>query len=135
MWVWLDTRSLTVVVGNARSRSDFGTPLLRKHRSHLRSSDPDAWVFPSEALKTPMTRDNLWRRNIRPRIEKLGLEWATFQVMRRTHSTLSRKAGIDPKLVADQLGHEIGLNLDIYTVAGLDQRLRPVKALKSTLIQ
>ena len=55
--------------------------------------------------------------------------------MRRTHSTLSRKAGIDPKLVADQLGHGIGLNLDIYTVAGLDQRLRAVTALESTLIQ
>ena len=104
-------------------------------REHTASSDPDAWVFPSEALKTPMTRDNLWRRNIRPRIEKVGLEWATFQVMRRTHSTLSRKAGIDPKLVADQLGHGIGLNLDIYTVAGLDQRLRAVTALESTLIQ
>jgi lambda repressor-like predicted transcriptional regulator len=27
-----------------------------------------------------------------------------MDVMQRTHASLSRKAGIDPKLVADQLG-------------------------------
>jgi len=46
--------------------------------------------------------------------------------MRRTHASLSRKAGIDPKLVADQLGHGIGVNLDTYTIADLKQRLAAV---------
>ena len=32
-----------------------------------------------------------------------------------THASLSRQAGIDPKLVADQLGHGLGVNLDVYT--------------------
>ena len=41
--------------------------------------------------------------------------------MRRTHASLSRQAGIDPKLVADQLGHGLGVNLDVYTVAALDK--------------
>jgi uncharacterized small protein (DUF1192 family) len=47
--------------------------------------------------------------------------------MRRTHASLSRKAGIDPKLVADQLGHGIGVNLDVYTIADLEQRLAAVR--------
>ncbi len=81
-----------------------------------------------------MNRDGRWRRSILPRLETLGLGWATFQVMRRTHATLSREAGVDPKLVADQLGHRIGVNLDTYTVAGLDQRLRAVMTLESSLI-
>lgn len=34
--------------------------------------------------------------------------------MRRTHANLSRKAGINSKLVADQLGHGIGVNIDTY---------------------
>jgi hypothetical protein len=34
-----------------------------------------------------------------PRLKRIGLGWATFQVMRRTHASLSRQAGIDPKLV------------------------------------
>jgi hypothetical protein len=57
-----------------------------------------------------------------PRLKTIQLEWATFQIMRRTHASLSRQAGIDPKLVADQLGHGLGVNLDVYTVAALDKR-------------
>jgi len=53
--------------------------------------------------------------------------------MRRTHSSLSRKAGIDPKLVADQLGHGLGVNLDVYTVAALDKRQGAVEVLEGTL--
>lgn len=41
-----------------------------------------------------------------------------LQIMRRTHPSLSRKAGIDPKLVADQLGHGIGVSLDTYVIYG-----------------
>jgi len=55
--------------------------------------------------------------------------------MRRTHASLSPQAGIDPKLVADQLAHGLGVNLDVYTVAALDQRLHAVQALETTLIQ
>jgi hypothetical protein len=33
-----------------------------------------------------------------------SLKWATLQVMWRTHASLSGKVGVDPKLVADQLG-------------------------------
>ena len=55
--------------------------------------------------------------------------------MRRTHASLSRQAGIDPKLVADQLGHGLGVNLDVYTIAALDQRREAVQALETSLIR
>ena len=55
--------------------------------------------------------------------------------MRRTHASLSRLAGIDPKLVADQLGHGLGVNHEVYTVAALDQRQHAVQALEATLIR
>ena len=67
---------------------------------------PDAWVFPSERMKTPLCKANWWHRDMEPKLKPLGLAWATFQVMRRTHASLSRRAGIDPKVVADQLGHK-----------------------------
>ena len=51
-----------------------------------------------------------------------------------THAcSLSRQAGIDPKLVADQLGHRLGVNLDVYTVAALDKRQDAVEVLESAL--
>ncbi len=61
------------------------------------------------------------------------LQWATFQIMRRTHASLSRQVGIDPKLVADQLGHGLGVNLDVYTVAALHKRQDAVEMLESAL--
>jgi len=62
-------------------------------------------------------------------VRKIDPRLGSFQVMRRTHATLSRKAGIDPKLVADQLGHGLGVNLDVYTIADLEQRLAAVNTL------
>src|SRR5262249_32808027 len=98
------------------------------------SADPEAWVFPSARTRTPLGRDNTWRRRIAPKFKPIGLDWATFQVMRRTHASLCRQAGIDPKLVADQLGHGLGVNLDVYTVAALDQRQRAVQMLEASIV-
>jgi integrase len=107
--------------------------LITQWRQQSRSCDPDAWVFPSAKLTTPLGRDNAWRGLIAPRLKTIQLEWATFQIMRRTHASLSRQAGIDPKLVADQLGHGLGVNLDVYTVAALDKRQDAVELLESAL--
>jgi integrase len=46
---------------------------------------PESWVFPSETLKTPLSKDNCWRRWIAPRLKEAGLEWVNFQLTRRTH--------------------------------------------------
>ena len=69
-----------------------------------------------------------------PKLKAAGLEWATFQVMRRTHAGLSRRAGIDPKVVADQLGHGIGVNLDVYTKSDLGQRSEAVRKLEDEIM-
>ena len=95
----------------------------------------EAWVFPSERLTTAIAKENCWRRNIEPRLKAVGLGWVNFQVMRRTHSTLSRKFGIDPKVVADQMGHGLGVNLDVYTQADLEQLTAGVSRLESQIIQ
>jgi len=108
---------------------------IREWRQQSGATDPDAWVFPSAKGTTPLGRDNTWRGLIAPRLKTIQLDWATFQIMRRTHASLSRQAGIDPKLVADQLGHGLGVNLAVYTVAALNQRQEAVQALETTLIR
>jgi integrase len=108
--------------------------LIQRWRQQT-SADPDAWVFPSARTTIPLGRDNTWRRLLAPKLKTIALDWATFQVMRRTHASLCRQAGIDPKLVADQLGHGLGVNLDVYTVAGLDQRQQAVQTLEATIVR
>ncbi len=108
--------------------------LLKAWRQQQGPVQPDAWVFPSARPTTPLGRDSAWRWFIAPKLQTVGLEWATFQIMRRTHASLSRQAGIDPKLVADQLGHGLGVNLDVYTVAALDRRQHAVEVLEASLV-
>jgi hypothetical protein len=82
-----------------------------------------------------ISRDNLWRRTIQPRLEKIGLGWASFQIMRRTFSSLTREVGADRKVVADQMGHGIGVNLDEYTITNLDQLTAATAKLEAWLLE
>jgi len=101
----------------------------------LRSvSTRDAWVFPSERM-TPMAKDNCWRRIMHPALEKVGLGWANFLVMRRTHSSLMKELKADPKLVADQLEHTVDVNLNVYTQSPVVSRLVIVNQLENLLVQ
>lgn len=94
---------------------------------------PEAWVFPSENPETPITRDNVWRRNMVPRLATVGCAWATFQVMRRTHGSQSKKGGIDPKVAADQRGHGLGVAMEVYTQSDLDQKREAARRLQEIL--
>jgi len=93
---------------------------------------PGAWVFPSER-KTPLSKDNCWRRHIAPKLAAVGLEWANFLVMRRTHSSLMNGLGIDGKLVADQLGHSLDVNQNVYTQSAVELRRAAVDQLEQSL--
>ena len=104
-------------------------------REMARDARPEGFVFPSENLRTPLSRDNVWRRRIQPRLAKIGLEWANFQVMRRTNDDLGRKAGIDDKVLADQRGHSVGVSLEVYASSDVGQKVEAVRKLEATVIQ
>ena len=106
---------------------------IREWQSISRNTCDDAWVFPSETGKTPLSKDNLWRRHIGPQLHAAGLGWVDFHVMRRTHSTLMNELHDDPKLVADQLGHSLDVNQNVYTRASVARRKKAVDALESAL--
>jgi integrase len=91
------------------------------------------WVFPSERL-TPLSRDNCWRRSMFPKLDGVGLGWANFLVMRRTHATLMKALGVDGKLVADQLGHSLDVNQNVYTQSPVESRLGAVNQLEKSLL-
>jgi integrase len=92
-----------------------------------------AWVFPSERM-TPLSKDNCWRRSMVPKLNKAGLGWANFLVMRRTHATLMKALGVDGKLVADQLGHSLDVNQNVYTQSPVENRLVAVNQLEKSLL-
>ncbi len=95
--------------------------------------DREGWVFPSEAM-TPLSKDNCWRRNMQPVLATAGLGWVNFQVMRRTHATLMKALGADGKLVADQVGHSLDVNQNVYTQSPVESRLMIVNQLEERLL-
>ena len=95
---------------------------------------PDSWLFESENAAKPVWRDNVWYRHMQPKLKKIGLEWANFQVMRRTHASLGHDAGIDPKVSADQRGHGIGVSLDVYTQSSAKKRADAAEQLENAVL-
>jgi hypothetical protein len=93
------------------------SPTCRNGGISRRPSRPDALVFPSENPKTPVSRRNILERPIFAPPGEGRLEWATFQAVRKTNATLSRKAGVDANVSADQRGHGLGVSLEVYTAS------------------
>jgi integrase len=84
--------------------------------------EAESWVLPSENGTTPLSKDNCWRRNMRPKLAAVGLGWANFLVMRRTHASLMKALGEDGKLVADQMGHSLDVSQNCYTQSSVENR-------------
>jgi len=80
------------------------------------------WVFASERIVTPLPPENVLQHCIHPRLDPLGLGWITFAVLRRSHSTLHQDRGTDPKIIADQQGHGLGVHLSDYVDSSLARK-------------
>lgn len=120
---------------NGKARECAISDGTRRALAELRRAapNPDGFIFFSETGKTPISGDNLWRRNMKPALDPAGLGWATFQVLRRTNATLSKKFGVDPKIAADQREHGLGVSLAEYTLSDLDQKKGAVGKLDSAV--
>jgi len=104
---------------------------LRAWIATLPDRSCEGWVFPSERIVTALLPDNVLRRCIHPRLEPLGLDWINFAVLRRSHSTLHQERGTDPKVIADQQGHGLGVHLAEYVGSSLARKREASSALWS----
>jgi integrase len=114
--------------------SDGTSDLLEWWADLAQDTSLEALVFPSETLVTPLSADNIWRRTMKPRLAKVGLDWATFQVLRKTNASLSKKAGVDPKVASDQRGHGVGVSLEVYTSSDMEQKREAVNKLEDVVL-
>ena len=53
--------------------------------------------------------------------------------MRRTHSSLLKELDIDPKVRAEQMGHSVDVNENVYTRTSLQRRRDAVDKLEAAL--
>ena len=115
--------------------SDGTLALISQWAELAEDPSPDGFVFPSEKLTTPLSLDNLWRRYMLVKLKTAGLEWATFQVLRKTNASLSKKAGVDPKVASDQRGHGLGVSMEVYTSSDIEQKREAVNKLEAAVLR
>ena len=115
--------------------SDGTLELLKEWAGLAQDPSPDGFVFPSEKIVTPVSLDNLWRRHMQPKLVEIGLGWATFQVLRKTNASLSKKAGVDPKVASDQRGHGLGVSMEVYTSSDMEQKRAALKKLEAAVLR
>lgn len=120
----------------SRRKAALGETLLSEialWREFCGSTDPQSWVFPSETMKTPVRPANVWRRHIGPKLKAIGLEWVNFQVLRRSCSSIASDLGVEGKVVADQLGHTLDVNQNVYTRVGFGRQEDAVNRIDSAV--
>jgi integrase len=91
------------------------------------------WVFSTENSKRPLTRDFVWTKRMLPYLKPIGLDWATFQVMRRTHASRSKEAGVDAHTRSAQMGNTVDVNENEYAVSDFKTRREAVRKLEAAL--
>lgn len=64
----------------------------------------------------------------------MGLGWVNFQIMRKTHNCLLKDLDVDPKIRAEQMGHTVDVNENVYTQTSLARRREAVNRLESMLL-
>jgi hypothetical protein len=57
-----------------------------------------------------------------------------FPVMRRKHASLMKELDIDPKLVADQLGHSLNITQNVHLRVSVEHRRGADEQLEAALI-
>ena len=50
--------------------------------------------------------------------------------MRRTHSSLLKELDVDPQVRAEQMGHTVDVNENVYTTTSINRRKEAVNALE-----
>lgn len=113
---WRSRRTVPPTAVTAALISQHGDLLLK-------NAEPTAWVFPSEAGSTPISYSNMYRRRIQPALEKVGLGFVNFQILRRTWVTEMGDAESDPRIRAALAGHSVDVSENEYRQAK-PERLR-----------
>ncbi len=107
--------------------------LITEHLATLVDGSPDAWLFPSENGKTPISASNLYRRRLKPALEAAGLKRFNFQAMRATFNTVYAESEPDAKVRADVMGHTVDVNEQVYRRSTEEQRRDSIRKVEGKL--
>jgi hypothetical protein len=94
---------------------------------------PTAWVFPVGKARHAASEGQRLAPAFFAQLKSVSLAWVNFQVMRRTHSSLLKELDVDPHVRAEQMGHTVDVNENVYTRTSLQRRRDAVNKLEAAL--
>jgi integrase len=92
--------------------------LLREHRASQKPTSPDLPDFVFRCYNgQPVHAINLRRHALRRTLEMANLDPRIhLYSLRHSHATILLQAGVNPKMVAERLGHaSVQMTLDVYS--------------------
>lgn len=102
--------------GNRRiSLTQETVKALREHYERM-NAEGNAWasyVFCTRS-GSPLWRSNVFRKSFRPILEAAGLPEIRFHDLRHTSASIMLAKGLNPKVVAQRLGHDVVTLLKTY---------------------
>ncbi len=127
---WYNGQPGTVKTGKPRVVALSDSVMTDLHVWHMLAASGSEYIFAAEGGKTPVKYTNLWQRDIRPRLQSVGLGWADFRCARRTNATLMAAAGADPVVAAANRGHGVNVSINDYTRPGAGPKAEAVGLLE-----
>ena len=113
----------------------YGTlSLMKAWVDRLIRSSAESWVFECEHPGNRCAGTMLWK-HICKRLKPIGMDWATFQVMRRTFASRGKESGIDAHTRSAQMGNTVDVNENEYAQSDFKTRLAAVRKFESTFVQ
>lgn len=103
---------------------------LIEHRDRV---EGEVWIF-STRSGNPISCHNLINRSWRALLDKAGIPYTNFHMLRHSAATLLLEANVHPKHVQHLLGHaQIGTTMDLYTHHTRDMDSRTAQAMDELL--
>jgi hypothetical protein len=115
--------------------SDGTRTLLNEWADLAEDPSAEGFVFPSERISTPLSLDNVWRRSMQPKLERFGLGWASFQVLRKTNATLSKKGRCRSESCLRSEGPRNRRQSGMYTSPDLAQKRAALQKLEAAVLR
>jgi integrase len=115
--------------------SEGTADLMKEWRDLAKGPSPEGFVIPAGRSSRLCRRTVFGGERCSPKLEKVGLRWGTFQILRKTNASLSKKYGIDPKVASDQRGHGLGVSMEVYTSSDLEQKRAAVNKLEASVLR
>jgi integrase len=98
----------------------------------IKSEKPDDLIFRGVRCGKEMRDNNILSRHIKPAARQLGIPFVNWQLLRRTHATLLKRAGVPLKDASFQMRHsKASTTAEIYQMTPIEDQVLAMDKLEA----